>query len=209
VAGCRPYDYFAPYFETEVVHDSDGCTRTKLVGNPDQVGSCYRPCLGTHEPAIAARFPGKVLDYLARSNKEIYALLEDVPRYLARGVTTLKIQEREYPAPLIAELTRIYRRVIEETARGAADLGSVRAALDPVLAERDRWRAAKTSALHERLLARKEVATAPVRSRPGTDWDPGARGGAAPASRSVALTRSCGALRALTTARSTGPGSTP
>src|SRR5262245_45906537 len=144
VGGCRLYDYFAPYFETEVVHDSDGCTRTKLVGNPDRGGSCYRPCLGTHEPAIAARFPGKVLDYLARSNNEIYALLEDVPRYLALGVTTLKIQGREYPAPLIAELTRIYRRVIDEAARGVADLGAARSALDPVLAERDRWRAAKT-----------------------------------------------------------------
>jgi collagenase-like PrtC family protease len=35
------------------------------------------------------------------------AVAEDVPRYLALGVTTLKIQGREYPAPLIAELTRI------------------------------------------------------------------------------------------------------
>jgi U32 family peptidase len=172
VGGCRLYDYFAPYFETEVVHDSDGCTRTKLVGNPDQGGSCYRPCLGTHEPAIAARFPVKVLDYLERSNNEIYALLEDVPRYLALGVTTLKIQGREYPAPLIAELTRIYRRVIDDTGRGAADLGAARAALDPILAERDRWRTAKTSALHGRLLARMGAPASPDASGPGTDWDP-------------------------------------
>ena len=172
VGGCRLYDYFAPYFETEVVHDSDGCTRTKLVGNPDQGGSCYRPCLGTHEPAIAARFPGKVLDYLERSNNEIYALLEDVPRYLALGVTTLKIQGREYPAPLIGELTRIYRRVVDETETGAPDLGAARAALDPVLAERDRWRAAKTGTLHQRLLARMEPAAGPPSPGPGTDWDP-------------------------------------
>ena len=87
-----------PYFETEIVHDSDGCTRTKTIGNPDRGGSCYRPCLGTHEPAIAERFPGKVLEYLDRSNNEIYALLEDVPRYFALGVTTLKIQGRETPS---------------------------------------------------------------------------------------------------------------
>jgi putative protease len=169
VGGCRLYDYFAPYFETEVVHDSDGCHRTKLVGNPDQGGSCYRPCLGTHVPAIAQRFPGKVLDYLERSNNEIYALLEDVPRYLALGVTTLKIQGREYPAPLIAELTRIYRRVMDEARQGAADLGAARVALDPVLAERDRWRAAKTAALHQRLLDRMAD---PAGTAATTDWDP-------------------------------------
>ena len=172
VGGCRLYDYFAPYFEAEVVHDSDGCTRTKLRGNPDQGGSCYRPCLGTHVPAIAERFPGKVLEYLDRSNNEIYALLEDVPRYLALGVTTLKIQGREYPAPLIGELTRIYRRVIAEAKTGAADLGAARAALDPVLAERDRWRAAKTASLHERLLARMEDGARATAPDPGTDWDP-------------------------------------
>jgi putative protease len=170
VGGCRLYDYFAPYFEAEVVHDSDGCTRTKLRGNPDQGGSCYRPCLGTHEPAIAARFPDKVLEYLDRSNNEIYALLEDVPRYLGLGVTTLKIQGREYPAPLIGELTRIYRRVVDETRAGAADLVGARQALDPVLAERDRRRAAKTSALHQRLLTR--MAAEAERAAPGGDWDP-------------------------------------
>jgi putative protease len=169
VGGCRLYDYFAPYFEAEVVHDSDGCTRTKLRGNPDQGGSCYRPCLGTHVPDIAERFPGKVLEYLDRSNNEIYALLEDVPRYLGLGVTTLKIQGREYPAPLIAELTRIYRRVIDETRAGAADLTRARTELDPLLAERDRWRAAKTSALHQRLLARMETGTA---AGAAVDWDP-------------------------------------
>jgi collagenase-like PrtC family protease len=123
-------------------------------------------------PAIAERFPGKVLEYLERSNNEIYALLEDVPRYLALGVTTLKIQGREYPAPLIAELTRIYRRLVDETMAGAADLGAARAALDPVLAERDRWRTAKTSALHERLLVRMEDRTSSTDPVPGTDWDP-------------------------------------
>jgi putative protease len=170
VGGCRLYDYFAPYFEEQVVHDSDGCRRTKLVGNPDRGGVCFRPCLGTHEPAIAARFPEKVLEYLDRSNNEIYALLEDVPRYLGLGVTTLKIQGREYPAPLIAELTRIYRRVIDETRAGAPDVAAARSVLDPVLAERDRHRAAKTAGLHRRLLARIEAGGP---GRPATDWDPG------------------------------------
>jgi putative protease len=169
VGGCRLYDYFAPYFETEVVHDSDGSCRTKLRGNPDRGGSCYRPCLGAHVPQIAERFPAKVLEYLERSNNEIYALLEDVPRYLALGVTTLKIQGREYPAPLIAELTRIYRRVIDEARAGQVDLAAARTALDPLLAERDRWRAAKTAALHRRLLARMEAGPVPGL---GTDWDP-------------------------------------
>jgi putative protease len=168
VGGCRLYDYFAPYFEEQVVHDSDGSTRTKLIGNPDKGGVCYRPCLGNHVPAIAEKFPGKVLDYLEKSNNEIYALLEDVPRYIALGVSTLKIQGREYPAPLIADLTRIYRKLADQTRDGLADVAAARAALDPVLAERDRCRTAKTQALHARLVTRM----AGERHPESTDWDP-------------------------------------
>ena len=176
VGGCRLYDYFAPYFEEQVVHDSDGATRTKLIGNPDKGGVCYRPCLGTHIPQIAERFPAKVLTYLEKSNNEIYALLEDVPRYIALGVTTLKIQGREYPTPLIAELTRIYRRLIDQTRAGLADVVSARAALDPVLAERDRCRTAKTRQLHERLMAKvsEELHRQLVARMATTGWDPNA-----------------------------------
>ncbi len=126
VGGCRLYDYFAPYFEEQVVHDSDGTTRTKLIGNPDKGGVCFRPCLGTHHPEIAEKFPDSVLTYLEKSNNEIYQLLEDVPRYVALGVTTLKIQGREYPTPVIST----------------------------VLPARDEYRKAKTQQLNERLLAR-------------------------------------------------------
>jgi putative protease len=154
VGGCRLYDYFAPYFEAQVVHDSDGTCRTKLVGNPDRGGSCYRPCLGNHVPEIAARFPDKVLTYLDRSNNEIYHLLEDVPRYLALGVSTLKIQGREYPAELIGELTRIYRTLMDQVRAGRPDVPAAATALQPVLAARDACRAAKTEGLHGRLLAR-------------------------------------------------------
>jgi len=169
VGGCRLYDYFAPYFEERVVHDSDGTSRTKLIGNPDKGGVCYRPCIGHHVPEIAARFPDKILTYLDRSNNEIYNLLEDVPRYIALGVTTLKIQGREYPAPLIGELTRIYRRLVDQTLAGAPDVAGARAALGPVLAERDHCRNAKTGELHDRLLGKMAAArTGGV----GTDWDP-------------------------------------
>ncbi len=174
VGGCRLYDYFAPYFEQEVVHDSDGSTRVKLIGNPDAGGVCYRPCLGTHIPEIAQKFPAKVLTYLEKSNNEIYALLEDVPKYIALGVTTLKIQGREYPAPLIAELTKIYRRLIDQTKNGTADVGAARAALDPVLAERDQCRNAKTQKLHERLMAKvsEDLHRRLVTRMETTDWDP-------------------------------------
>jgi putative protease len=168
VGGCRLYDYFAPYFEEQVVADTDGSTRVKLAGNPDKGGSCFRPCLGHHVPEIAERFPARVLTYLDRSNNEIYHLLEDVPRYIELGVTTLKIQGREYPAPLIAELTRIYRTLVDQTRAGVPDVAGARAALAPVLAERDRCRGAKTEGLHQRLLDRM----ATVGSGQSTDWDP-------------------------------------
>src|SRR5258708_2703072 len=131
VGGCRLYDYFAPYFEERVVHDSDGTSRMKVIGNPDKGGVCYRPCLGNHVPEIAAGFPDKVLVYLGRSNNEIYNLLDDVPRYIALGVTTLKIQGREYPAPLIGELTRIYPLLVHQTLAGAPHGPGARAPLAP------------------------------------------------------------------------------
>jgi putative protease len=170
VGGCRLYDYFAPYFEEQVVEDSDGSRRLKLIGNPDKGGVCYRPCLGNHVPQIAERFPAKVLNYLDKSNNEIYNLLEDVPRYIALGVTTLKIQGREYPAPLIGELTRIYRRLLDQTLEGRPDVPAARAALDPVLAERDQCRSGKTHQLHDRLLGRMAAEREQGGSR--TDWDP-------------------------------------
>ena len=169
VGGCRLYDYFAPYFEEQVVHDSDGTCRLKVIGNPDKGGVCYRPCLGNHVPEIAARFPDKVLTYLGRSNNEIYNLLEDVPRYIALGVTTLKIQGREYPAPLIGELTRIYRRLVDQTLAGAPDVAGAHTALEPILAERAHCRSAKTGELHDRLLAKMAAARA---NGTGTAWDP-------------------------------------
>lgn len=170
VGGCRLYDYFAPYFEEQVVEDSDGSRRVKLIGNPDKGGVCYRPCLGNHVPKIAERFPTRVLSYLENSNNEIYNLLEDVPRYIALGVTTLKIQGREYQAPLIGELTRIYRRLIDQTRAGRPDVAAARAAIDPVLAERDRSRGGKTQALQDRLLARMAAVDGPRAAT--TDWDP-------------------------------------
>ncbi len=174
VGGCRLYDYFAPYFEEQVVCDSDGSTRVKLIGNPDKGGVCYRPCLGTHIPQIAEKFPAKVLTYLDKSNNEIYALLEDVPKYIALGVTTLKIQGREYPAPLIAQLTQIYRRLIDQTEAGLPDVGGARATLDLVLAERDRYRNAKTRHLHERLTAKmsEDLRRRLMDRMESTDWDP-------------------------------------
>ena len=170
VGGCRLYDYFVPYFEEQVVQDTDGGCRTKLIGNPDRGGVCYRPCLGNHVPAIADKFPATVRTYLERSNNETYNLLDDVPRYLALGVTTLKIQGREYPASLIGELTKIYRRLIDQTRAGLPDVAGARAALEPVLAQRDACRSGKTRALHDRLLARM----AAVGHRDSTDWDPDA-----------------------------------
>jgi len=174
VGGCRLYDYFEPYFEEECVHDSDGTSRTKLIGNPDRGGVCYRPCLGTHIDQIKERFPTGVLNYLERSNNEIYALLDDVPKYVALGIDTLKIQGREYPTPLIGELTKIYRRLIDETKQGMDDVEAARARLSPVLAERAELRDVKTRELHERLMAKmsEELHGRLVDQMETTDWDP-------------------------------------
>src|SRR2546427_2718702 len=107
--------FFFFFFSSRRRHTRFDCDWSSDVCSSD----LYRPCIGHHVPEIAARFPDKILTYLDRSNNEIYHLLEDVPRYIALGVTTLKIQGREYPAQLIGELTRIYRRLVDQTPAGA------------------------------------------------------------------------------------------
>jgi collagenase-like PrtC family protease len=77
-----------------------------------------------------------------------------VPRYVALGVTTLKIQGREYPTPVISQLTKIYSTFLAQILAGKPDVPSARAALDKVLPDRDEYRKAKTQQLNERLLAR-------------------------------------------------------
>jgi putative protease len=174
VGGCRLYNYFEPYFEEEVVHDTDGMKRLKLIGNPDKGGVCYRPCLGNHVPEIAAKFPAPVLKYLEKSNNELYALLEDVPKYVALGISTLKIQGREYPAPLIAELTKIYRRLIDDTEAGRPDVAAARTEIDPILEQRNELRNVKTQQLHERLIEKMsaELHERLVSQMDEVDWDP-------------------------------------
>jgi hypothetical protein len=113
-----------------VVHDSDGTTRIKLIGNPDKGGVCFRPGLGTHHhPEIAEKFPDSVLTYVEKGNNEIYQL----PRYVAVGVTTLEIRGREDPTPVISQLTKIYSTFLARILAGKPDVASARAALDTVL----------------------------------------------------------------------------
>jgi collagenase-like PrtC family protease len=63
-------------------------------------------------------------------------------------VATLKIQGREYPTPLVQELTSIYRRLVDAVSLPEGT-GERLAAL---LVERDRLRLEKTRELHARLV---------------------------------------------------------
>lgn len=155
VGGCRLYEYFDSFMEEVTILDSDGVKRKKVLGNPDKGGVCYRPCMGIYNPDIAKRFPSHLLEYLRDKTNEVFTVIDEVPGYIELGVRTLKIQGREYPVELIAEMTRTYRKIIDGYYSRSMELDREKQRLMELSHIRDRERIKKTAELHQRLLSLK------------------------------------------------------
>ena len=120
--------------------------KNHFLGSPNRGGLCYRICLTEWdrrdgEGEIEA--PGIVLP------NQAYFLVDDIPMLLSLGVDTIKIQGREYSVPLVGEMVRFYRELIDAC---LADRASFR--IDPwkermasIVALRDAERREKTAEL--------------------------------------------------------------
>lgn len=88
--------------------DEEG--KNHFLGSPNRGGLCYRVCLTEWDQVgeggeTEAR--GVILPNTA------YFLVDDIPSLIDMGVDTIKIQGREYSVPLVGEMVRFYRELID------------------------------------------------------------------------------------------------
>jgi putative protease len=124
----------------------DGEGKNHFLGSPNRGGLCYRVCLtewdqiGEDGSVEAGRV---VLPNLA------YFLVDDIPDLVDLGITTIKIQGREYSVPLVGRMVRFYRDLIDSYLRnrGSFRMESWKERMAGIVAARDSERREKTAAL--------------------------------------------------------------
>jgi putative protease len=80
---------------------------------------------------------------------------EELKEYIDLGLQTLKVQGREYPVSLIAQMIRDFRTLIDAYRKGRdpldPELVAVERDLELLVQERDRARMEKTRELHRHI----------------------------------------------------------
>ena len=137
--------WMSPYHRLERSVDTFG--KDLFRGSPNRGGLDYRICLNHWE-----LFDGDALlePNIALKN-DAFFYLEDIPKLIDLGVHCLKVQGREYPVPLVAEIVGFYRELIDSyVAHDKSkpfDLEPFRLRLEVMQAQRDQKRSAMTQIL--------------------------------------------------------------
>jgi putative protease len=78
-----------------------------------------------------------------------YFLVDDIPDLIDLGVTTIKIQGREYSVPLVGRMVRFYRDLIDSYLRDRSSfrMEPWKERMAEIVASRDSERREKTAAL--------------------------------------------------------------
>jgi putative protease len=113
VGGCRLYKRFKDFFQKINLEDSDGTKTTKIMGDPDKGGICFRPCIYVKDRLVLSKFNEKDLEILRKNKNDFIIVTDELPRYLELGIDTLKIQGREYPVKIISQIVKVYRQLID------------------------------------------------------------------------------------------------
>ncbi len=137
--------WMSPYHRLERTTDPFG--KDQFKGSPNRGGLDYRVCLESWELYSGeTRWEERVV-----LKNDAFFLLDDIPRLIDLGVHCLKIQGREYPVPLVAEIVGFYRDLIDRYAthpKGQPfDLAPWRAALARIEGERNAARGETTRLL--------------------------------------------------------------
>jgi putative protease len=137
--------WMSPYHRLERTTDALG--KDQFKGSPNRGGLDYRVCLESWELYSGDT---RLEDRVALKN-DAFFLLEDIPYLIDLGVHCLKVQGREYPVPLVAEIVKFYRRLIDTYLARPKDrpfdLAPWRAALAGIEAERNAARGQTTRLL--------------------------------------------------------------
>ncbi len=124
--------------------DEEG--KNHFLGSPNRGGLCYRVCLtewdrrGEDGSPEAGRV---VLPNLA------YFLVDDIPGLIDLGVTTIKIQGREYSVSLVGNMVRFYRDLIDSYVRDRSSfrMEEWKERMAGIVSARDAERREKTASL--------------------------------------------------------------
>jgi putative protease len=132
------------YTRQEWRFDEEG--KNHFLGSPNRGGLCYRVCLtewdqrGEDGSVEAGR---AVLPNLA------YFLVDDIPGLIDLGVTTIKIQGREYSVPLVGNMVGFYRGLIDSylSDRSSFRMEAWKERMAGIVSARDAERREKTASL--------------------------------------------------------------
>jgi putative protease len=154
VGGCRIYERFKDYFQEIHLEDTDGTNTTKIMGDPDRGGICFRPCVYTNDKKILNNLSAEETKILKSSPNLFFYITDDLPKYIDLGIDTLKIQGREYPEEIIGEVVKLYRELIELYSAGALSTSKtevIKYRLNELNKECENLRKIMTSRLHKLL----------------------------------------------------------
>ncbi len=137
--------WMSPYHRLERTTDQFG--KDLFRGSPNRGGLDYRVCLESWE-----LFDGNtMLEPRIALKNDAFFFLEDIPTLIRLGVHCLKIQGREYPVPLVANIVRFYRELIDACnavpPEQNLDLQPWRERLQNIQSERDERRTNMTQIL--------------------------------------------------------------
>ncbi len=132
------------YTRQEWKFDEEG--KNHFLGSPNRGGLCYRVCLTEWDQRAedgSVEAGRVVLPNLA------YFLVDDIPGLIDLGVSTIKIQGREYSIPLVGKMVRFYRDLIDSylSDRSSFRMEVWKERMAGIVTARDAERREKTAAL--------------------------------------------------------------
>jgi putative protease len=132
------------YTRQEWRFDEEG--KNHFLGSPNRGGLCYRVCLTEWDQQAedgSVEAGRVVLPNLA------YFLVDDIPGLIDLGVSTIKIQGREYSIPLVGKMVRFYRDLIDSylSDRSSFRMEVWKERMAGIVTARDAERREKTAAL--------------------------------------------------------------
>lgn len=132
------------YTRQEWRFDEEG--KNHFLGSPNRGGLCYRVCLTEWDQR---RGDGSVEAGRVVLPNLAYFLVDDIPCLIDLGVTTIKIQGREYSVPLVGNMVRFYRDLIDSYLRDRSSfrMEAWKERMAGIVSARDAERREKTASL--------------------------------------------------------------